>query len=195
MSNLIDLIQNEPIGLAVLALLVLTIAVFFAIPIFLNLVPQTAATKFREAKSNPLFFFSCLLFLLVFVTIALVLFFGSPKTKQEETKAKEQFRTEGKVLNIDSKTGIVTIQQTGSPRKFKFNTKGSITYKEAWSDKTLSSKYLAKSTVVEVLSYEPLETDEVLSSSKIVKVTIFPGLNTVPPDLEKLPDYEESEGK
>ena len=109
---------------------------------------------------------------------------------EKEQKIEARFRTEGKIVDVNSGSGIVTIQQTGSPRQYKFDLSDSMDFKEAWTSKVLSANDLIKGKVVEVLSYQALEPEKISDSNNIAQVTIFPDVNTLPSNTNKLPKFE-----
>ena len=109
---------------------------------------------------------------------------------EKEQKIEARFRTEGKIVDVNSGSGIVTIQQTGSPRQYKFDLSDSMDFKEAWTSKVLSANDLIKGKVVEVLSYQALEPEKISDSNNIAQVTIFSDVNTLPSNTNKLPKLE-----
>ena len=120
-------------------------------------------------------------------------FFGLKQNNirpEKEQKIEARFRTEGKIVDINSNAGIVTIQQTGSPRQYKFKLSNSIDFKEAWTNRALSTNDLINSKVVEVLSYKAFEPEKISDSNNIAQVTIFPDVNTLPSNTNKLPKFE-----
>jgi len=120
-------------------------------------------------------------------------FFGLKQNNirpEKEQKIEARFRTEGKIVDINSNAGIVTIQQTGSPRQYKFKLSDSIDFKEAWTNRALSTNDLINSKVVEVLSYKAFEPEKISDSNNIAQVTIFPDVNTLPSNTNKLPKFE-----
>ncbi len=188
MNDIVNLLQNDPLVFVVWAIAAVSLVLLFLFAIYFNFIPAKIAREYRQIRERPIIYFGAIGILIALLLIVFAIASGSSKQKEETREAK--FKTEGKITAIDSASKTVIIQQTGSTRAFKFKISGDVKYKQAWSDKTLNEGDLLRGVVIEVTSYEALESETTSGAGNIFQITIFPNLNTLPPDPDNLPKLQ-----
>ncbi|HEX7456382.1 MAG TPA: hypothetical protein VF303_02860 [Candidatus Nanoarchaeia archaeon] len=74
MSDLINLLQNDPAAFLLLVGALITIALLYTISVFVNFAPTTAAAEYYQIKKRSLVILSFVLAVLILVVAALALF-------------------------------------------------------------------------------------------------------------------------
>ena len=188
MNDIVNLLQNDPLVFVVWAIAAVSLVLLFLFAIYFNFIPAKIASQYRQIRERPIVYFGAIGILIALLLIVFAMASGPSKQKEETREA--EFKTEGKITAIDSVSKTVTIQQTGSTRAFEFKISEDVKYKQAWSDKKLSENDLLKGVVIEVTSYEPLESETISDADNIFRITIFPNPNTLPSDPDNLPKLQ-----
>ena len=111
MSDILNLLQNDPLVFVVWAIAAVSLISLFLFAIYFNFIPAKIAREYRQIRERPIIYFGVIG---IFITLLLIVFaIASGTSKQKEETQETQFlKVYATVTKIDEKNNTLQVKDS-----------------------------------------------------------------------------------
>lgn len=118
MSDILNLLQNDPLVFTVLAIAAVSLLLLFLFGIYLNFIPTKIASQYRQIRERPIIYFGVIGIFMALLVIVLAIAFGSSK-QSEETQETQFLKVYAAVIKVDKETNTLTVKDSTNGRTYQ----------------------------------------------------------------------------
>ena len=111
MSDILNLLQNDPLVFTVLAIAAVSLLLLFLFGIYLNFIPTKIASQYRQIRERPIVYFGAIGIFMALLVIVLAIAFGGSK-QSEKTQETQFLKVYATVTKIDEKNSTLQVKDS-----------------------------------------------------------------------------------